>query len=355
MPRRPTSASRSPPIYRASTRSGRRIERPRTMSSVNCCRSPSSPPFRPRAAVRIQRQRLGQRSGCVVSWEAVDFGLRGAGVRGAEAAVARARADESLTRLEVQSAVGAAFLAVVQAEQTVAATQADVERRDVLARAARTLADNQLRPGAEASRADAERAAAQTRSILARQALVLAQTTLTRVLGVTTGPVTRELDQPAGDGAGGGRAEWRGERAPPGPGSSSRRRPGASTGGRARAHEPPTPLPAVERLCAREWRECRWSLRWWRRWLGARARELGGRRPGGLPQRIRIREPACAAGLGRRLHARGERPLRRGATHRDQRAAGRGSSDRRCPRGGREHACPTGSRTAKRGAGQGPL
>ena len=44
------------------------------------------------------------------------------------------------------------------------------------------------------------------------------------------------------------------------------------------------------------------------------------------------------------------------ATHRDQRAAGRGSQQsRRGPRGGREHACPTGSRTAKRGAGQGPL
>ena len=45
-----------------------------------------------------------------------------------------------------------------------------MQRRDVLARAAHTLADNQLRPGAEASRADAERAAAQTRAIQARQA-----------------------------------------------------------------------------------------------------------------------------------------------------------------------------------------
>jgi outer membrane protein len=132
----------------------------------------------------------GSAVGALASWEPFDFGLRGASVRGAQAAVVRARADESLTRLEVQSAVGAAFLAVVQAEQTVAATQADVERREVLARAARTLADNQLRPGAEASRADAERAAALTRSILARQALGLAQTTLTRVLGVTGGAVT---------------------------------------------------------------------------------------------------------------------------------------------------------------------
>ncbi|MSO46049.1 MAG: TolC family protein [Acidobacteria bacterium] len=132
----------------------------------------------------------GSAAGALFSWEPFDFGLRGAGVRAAEAAVVRARADESLTRLEVQSAVGAAFLTVVQAEQAVAATRADVERRDVLTRVARTLADNQLRPGAEASRAEAERAAAQTRAILARQALVLAQTALTRALGVTAGTVS---------------------------------------------------------------------------------------------------------------------------------------------------------------------
>ena len=132
----------------------------------------------------------GSAAGALFSWEPFDFGLRDASVRRAEAAVVRARAGESLTRLEVQSAVGAAFLAVVEAEQAVGATRADVERRDVLTRVARTLADNQLRPGAEASRAEAERAAAQTRAILARQALVLAQTALRRALGVTAGTVS---------------------------------------------------------------------------------------------------------------------------------------------------------------------
>jgi outer membrane protein TolC len=132
----------------------------------------------------------GSAAGALFSWELYDFGLRAAGVQGAEAAVTRARADESLTRLEVQRAVGVAFLAVVQAEQALTAARADLERRTVLARAARTLVDNQLRPGAEASRADAERAAADTRAILARQTLTLAQTTLARVLGSTGGPVS---------------------------------------------------------------------------------------------------------------------------------------------------------------------
>jgi outer membrane protein TolC len=131
----------------------------------------------------------GSAAGALFSWEPLDFGLRDAGVHGADAAITRARADEALTRLDVQSAVGVAFLAVVQAEQAVTATEADVERRNVLARAAHTLADNQLRPGAEASRADAERAAADTRAILARQTLILARSSLARVLGVTSGSV----------------------------------------------------------------------------------------------------------------------------------------------------------------------
>ncbi|MGE3177796.1 MAG: TolC family protein [Vicinamibacterales bacterium] len=131
----------------------------------------------------------GSVAGAFFSWEPFDFGLREAGVRGAEAAVARARADQSLTQLEVQNAVGSAYLAVVHAGQALAAARADVERRTVLARAARTLADAQLRPGAEASRADAERAAAETRAILARRTLIVSQTALARLLGVADGQV----------------------------------------------------------------------------------------------------------------------------------------------------------------------
>jgi outer membrane protein TolC len=146
----------------------------------------------------------GSAAGGLFSWEPFDFGLRQAAVAGAEAAVIRARASEALTRLEVQTAVGAAFLTVVAAQRAVAALQADVERRDLLSRAAHTLVDNELRPGAEASRSDAERAAAQTRLIQAQEAVTLARISFARVLGVTSGPVaidaTTLLDRlPAGD------------------------------------------------------------------------------------------------------------------------------------------------------------
>lgn len=132
----------------------------------------------------------GSAAGGLLSWEAVDFGLRRAMVREAEAAVERARAEEGLTRLAVQNAVGAAFLDVVSADHGLRTAEADVQRREVLARAAHTLADNQLRPGADASRADAELAAARTRAIRARQTVALAQAALARTLGVRDGAVT---------------------------------------------------------------------------------------------------------------------------------------------------------------------
>jgi outer membrane protein len=129
----------------------------------------------------------GSATGALFSWEPLDFGLRRASVASAEAAVGRARASEAMTRLDVQNAVASAFLSVVGAERAMASIQADVDRRDLLARRIHTLVDNELRPGAEASRADAESAAARTRFIQARQSLTLAQLTLTRLLGVTAG------------------------------------------------------------------------------------------------------------------------------------------------------------------------
>ncbi|HKW00023.1 MAG TPA: TolC family protein [Vicinamibacterales bacterium] len=128
--------------------------------------------------------------GALFTWEPFDFGLRGATVTGAEATVTRARATAALTQLDVESAVGIAFLAAVAAEQAVTAAQADVDRREVLARSVHALVDNQLRPGADASRIDAERAAARTRLVQVQAALDQARISLARLLGVTAGTIT---------------------------------------------------------------------------------------------------------------------------------------------------------------------
>jgi outer membrane protein TolC len=131
----------------------------------------------------------GSALGGLLTWEPFDFGLRGSSVREAEAGARRAQADETVTRLTVQNAVAVAFLGVVSAQQALTAAEADVQRREVLARAARVLTDNQLRPGAEASRAEAELAAARTRAIQARQAVVVARATLSQMLGIPGGVV----------------------------------------------------------------------------------------------------------------------------------------------------------------------
>lgn len=131
----------------------------------------------------------GSAAGALFSWEPFDFGVRHATVSAAEAAVLRARAGEALTQLDVQAAVVSAFLNVAGASRAVAALEADLDRRDVLSRAVHTLVDNQLRPGAEASRSDAERAVARTRLIQARQALTLAEIAFARTLGVAIGTV----------------------------------------------------------------------------------------------------------------------------------------------------------------------
>jgi outer membrane protein len=132
----------------------------------------------------------GSATGALFSWEPFDFGLRHATVVGAQAALTQARAGETLTRLDVQNAVAAAFLSVLAAQRAMTAVQADLDRRNVLLQSVQVLVTNQLRPGADASRAEAERAAARTRLIQTQQTLTIAQSTLTRVLGITTGGVT---------------------------------------------------------------------------------------------------------------------------------------------------------------------
>lgn len=138
----------------------------------------SGPPLATTSASSV----WGSAAGALLSWEPFDLGLRAASVREAEAAVTRARAGQALTRLQIQQAVGSAYLSVVAARQAVVAAEADLTRRDTLARTARALADAQLRAGAEAARAEAERAAAQTRLIQARQGAVIAEAILSRAL-----------------------------------------------------------------------------------------------------------------------------------------------------------------------------
>jgi len=126
----------------------------------------------------------GSAGGILLSWEPFDFGYRGANVDVAKAGQNRANAELSLTRLDVAAAVADSFLALAAAEQQVNAAQADVDRRQVLATSVHTLVNQELRPGADASRADAELSAAKIQLIRAQQVQRENEAIFTQLLGI---------------------------------------------------------------------------------------------------------------------------------------------------------------------------
>jgi len=136
----------------------------------------------------------GSAAGILVSWEPFDFGYRGANVDVAKAAQARANAQLSLTKLDVAGAVGDAFLRLAVAQQSVKAAEADVDRRQVLATSVHALVKEELRPGADSSRADAELAAAKIQLIRAREVERESEATLTELLGISCSKVAINTD-----------------------------------------------------------------------------------------------------------------------------------------------------------------
>lgn len=125
----------------------------------------------------------GSAAGMLVSWEPVDFGLRQAGVDSARASAQVASAEAEISQLDIATVTAAAFISVIDAEQAIRAAQADVDRREAFSRAVHVLVQNQLRPGADASRSDAELAAARIGVIQAQTNKAVALATLANLLG----------------------------------------------------------------------------------------------------------------------------------------------------------------------------
>jgi outer membrane protein len=126
----------------------------------------------------------GSAGGLLFAWEPLDFGYRGARVDAARAVQNRAAAEASLTRLDVSVATVNAYLTLLAAEQTVRAAQADVERRETFAKSVHVLVDNQLRAGADGSRADAELARARVNLARAQQQAATSRAQLADILGI---------------------------------------------------------------------------------------------------------------------------------------------------------------------------
>jgi outer membrane protein TolC len=107
-------------------------------------------------------------TGVLFSWQPFDFGVRHAQVRSAQLGYESARHAVDLTRLDVEAAAAGAFFDLVAARQTVRAQRANVQRMEAFSRSVHVLVDNTLRPGADASQADAQLAQARTQFIQAR-------------------------------------------------------------------------------------------------------------------------------------------------------------------------------------------
>ena len=129
------------------------------------------------------RSAWGSASGVLMSWQPIDFGVRRAEVDVARQGAAAANAALNLTRLDVAVAAASAYLDLAAAEQLAAVAESNASRLEVFSKSVHVLADNQLRPGADASQADAGLAAARTQLIQARTAVAVRRAALANLLG----------------------------------------------------------------------------------------------------------------------------------------------------------------------------
>jgi outer membrane protein len=132
----------------------------------------------------------GSAAGTLVTWEPFDFGLREANVAAATAARARQEATLQRTQFDVSVAAVEAYLTLIAAQETLKAAQAGVDRADVLTRTIGALVNAQLRPGADASRVQAELAAARSQLIEAQQAVDLARANVSQFVGLDPTQIT---------------------------------------------------------------------------------------------------------------------------------------------------------------------
>jgi outer membrane protein len=113
----------------------------------------------------------GSATGLLINWQPFDFGARSASVRAAQAGRDGAFAAGLRTQLEVETASADAYLSVVAALQMQKAAQTAVDNWEILRRTIHALAAAELRPGADESRVNAEKAAAANQLALTQQAV----------------------------------------------------------------------------------------------------------------------------------------------------------------------------------------
>jgi outer membrane protein len=117
----------------------------------------------------VSRSAWSSGTGALLSWQPFDFGARAARVNAARQGSEAAKEAAALTTLQITTGAASAFFDLAAAHQLVTVAESNLKRLETFDNAIHVLVDNTLRPGADASQADAQLA-------LARNQLVQAQT-----------------------------------------------------------------------------------------------------------------------------------------------------------------------------------
>lgn len=136
----------------------------------------------------------GSQTAALFSWEPIDFGLRGSIVGQAQSAKNKTTADLAVTRLQVATAVANLFFTAALAHESVIAAQANVDRWQVFNQSVHTLVNNALRPGADASRADAQLAQAKMQLYQTQQAEQASLAMLASLMGTADSDIRLDLE-----------------------------------------------------------------------------------------------------------------------------------------------------------------
>lgn len=133
-------------------------------------------------------------AGALISWQPFDFGVRSANVDAARRGNDAATQATAVTVLEITASAGSAFFDVAAAQQLVSVAQANVTRYESFAKAVHVLVENQLRPGADASQADAQLAAARNQLIQAETQASVRRSALAQYIALPGNQIAIDAD-----------------------------------------------------------------------------------------------------------------------------------------------------------------
>ena len=129
------------------------------------------------------------------AWDVLSLTRQAAAIDVALASHVEASAATSARRLEIAYRAADAFVLLLEAQEAVRSAKINVDRVHVLSTVTKSLVDQSLRPGADAARADAELAAAQTVLARAEQGRDVRRALLAEAVG---SPALRVDAYPAG-------------------------------------------------------------------------------------------------------------------------------------------------------------